>query len=1113
MANKNIPPVASPEAKAEAFPTEKLKVAEVLLGDRNFSTADLYEESKDGKEKTLNVEKAKAAVDEVEKSFSPKAIEQAKEVVAAREENARILAQSYELKKRHPEAKKMKVSDINVAEQKIATERYEASVVGLKKTLIEDEIIKLRQQHGKDPNFEQLVKEKIVTGVDGKGTGSSLESIRRISVMELSRMNEAREKVDSKENSKVPEVLKKTFGAFSKIKPRALRSVVGTTIFGAALVGGSVAFSLPIAGAAAGYGSYFLYRAARAVVGGTISAFIQKHLTNRVVESAYKVDKTKAFASIKQSAEQSVVEQDIANELMEVDQLEDLSLQTFATDKQLAEEYSKKMKKANRLHVANAIGSGVITGAVGGAAGATALDFGAGEIHDIIGARGKGAVPIPHETVPDMPKGAPAWESSVAGKGDSVWKVVENDLERNIPGFKGMTEAERTYVIDHYKDYVEADPAKFGLTDPDSIKAGWGKELDGLFKNREELTRVIAEAKGLRPEQVENILRTNELNRMHADGITPEAEVPAAPEVRAYASFSPEDQKAYEMAMENYRGASFTKDSAAWDDAHVKGEATLLKLAEDHPEVMQSPEYQDFKVAVRGIYGEHLQKELGEGGMFKFADSADHADLMRETTGLAKTFGLKPQEAEMYAMYLAQGGELDEMSFRPFVNPETGEIIPKAFARSIGQFGATAENNHDLPVIPTGEAASAWEPRMLRVGDHNYLGLVRNIGGGKYEYSIEAGDVQGASGVSMEFMLEQGAKPPVITEEVIPQASAVRPVSPLPVKGLESIKMPAAEPVKLEPVVIPADVEASVAAMQAKLPQEVEQYVNLSKRGAFDVPKPIENTYGMAKTVPEPIKLEKVVIPPDVEANVAAMQAKLPEEVEQYVNLSKRGAFDAPKPIDVSHLSEKPIKLEGVTVPEEIEKQVADLRANSPVVQLQEGFAADDSAKLHNALAGIGKVYDMDAKQTVIFEQYIGNGDTKIDADAMASFVDPETGTPSFGKVVEAMKDFKEVAKRTDLPKDLPGETHSDWEPRKLGIKMGGERIEELGLMRKTGPSTYDMRIGNRAFTSITEQQARQAIEAGHLDDVVPAPKGPSVPPPGSEQTGNIAKGRSPENI
>jgi hypothetical protein len=1236
-------PVKEAEKTQEIISPEKLKVAEVLLGDKNFNIEDLYEKSKEGKGSVLNQDRAREKMKEVE-AFSPEARKCAEDVVSAREESARVLEQAYEIKKRDPNSKKLKISDIISLfpdEQKNTKEKHENAVIALKKTILQDEIITLRQKHGQNPESDKLIRE-------GIKNGTTLESIRNISVMELARMNDAREGVN-KGNSKLWENIKKPFAAFAKIEPRALRSVVGSSIFTAGLIGGSVAFSIPIAAAAAGYGTYAGYRVVRALVGGTISAFVQKHVTNKIVESAYKVDTKKAFEDIKKSTKQSVVEQGISDELSEIVDLESLASQNFSTDKELAEEYSKKMKKARRLHTANAIGSGVITGAAGGMIGAKGLDFSIGKFDEFTGG---GSTP---EQIPGViPKGEPEWESTTAQKGDSVWSVVEHDLEKNVPGFKDMTEAERTYVIDHYKDYVEADPEKFGLTNPDQIKIGWGKEVDSLFNNKQELAEIIGTAKGLKPEEVQNILRTNEWNRLHPDGISHEEVVPQGAQTpeELRPAFSPEDQRIYSQAMQNYRGGTFEQGSAAWNSAHAQGEQSLLALAHDHPRVMQNPAYQDFKYTVRNIFGEHLQKELGEGGMLKMFQSADHDDLVRETSGIAETFGLKPQEAQIYTAFLGQGHELDENTFKPFVNPETGEVSMKEFARSIGQFGAIAENNHDLPDIPVGKTVSAWEPRIIRVGDNNYLGLVRNAGEGKFEYSIEPGDVSGASKTGMELMLEQGAKSTPINAEA--PIENVRAIPPSSIRGLADTvqkigpstessipKTDLNEPMK--GVVVPENIQHELAASQEELyktiglqasiesgdierihnslvnigkvyglsPQETsvfEQYTAGGKplttetmRGFVDqetrtpafakvaeamnefkevakrtelpqnlpgeavsdweprmiktgvsgtgrlglvhkmgpnlyevkvgnaemtslsrtdmqeliVGAKVDNVNEMGPVAVEtsvvreatdeinkqPININSLNEGPSVEAERFRTGEQLKEEISERLAkkpIGRTEAFKVPK----MNLNE-PMK--GVVVPENIQHELA---ASQEELYKTIGLREESGSieQIHDSFVRIGNVYGLSTKEIAVFEQYAFNNETLIN---------PETGAPSFAKVAEAMNEFKEVAKRTELPKNISGETYSNWEPRKLGIRFGTERIEELGLVRKTGPATYDMRIGNRALTSITEGQVRQAIDAGHWDDVIPVK--PTAPmPPGSEQIGQsdrIIKGRSPENI
>ncbi len=116
-------------------------------------------------------------------------------------------------------------------------------------------------------------------------------------------------------------------------------------------------------------------------------------------------------------------------------------------------------------------------------------------------------------------------EIVTAGKGDSVWKVIEKTLEKNFPAFKELNKEQKTYVIDYLKDEVLKDPSKYGIKEIEIVKAGnvewviakisekWGSgeektPLIELFKSK--TLDAINKAKGLTDKQIESIRASNE---------------------------------------------------------------------------------------------------------------------------------------------------------------------------------------------------------------------------------------------------------------------------------------------------------------------------------------------------------------------------------------------------------------------------------------------------------------------------------------------------------------------------------------------------------------------------------------------------------------------------
>ncbi|MFH1192697.1 MAG: hypothetical protein V1656_00015 [Candidatus Jorgensenbacteria bacterium] len=143
--------------------------------------------------------------------------------------------------------------------------------------------------------------------------------------------------------------------------------------------------------------------------------------------------------------------------------------------------------------------------------------------------------------------------------------------------------------------------------------------------------------------------------------------------------------------------------------------------------------YNQMVAAILSVYREHLEKTLNEGGYYKTLDN----DLTNETVSIAETYGLKPEEAHMYAAYLAQGEKLNKTTFLPFMDRiEPEKVSIEEIRLSVEKFRADAENCYNLPEIPAGETASRWEPRTLYIGGDKYIVLVRKTDDDTYEYII-----------------------------------------------------------------------------------------------------------------------------------------------------------------------------------------------------------------------------------------------------------------------------------------------------------------------------------------------------------------------------------------
>lgn len=201
-------------------------------------------------------------------------------------------------------------------------------------------------------------------------------------------------------------------------------------------------------------------------------------------------------------------------------------------DKKLFELVGKrKSQKTKRYIIAGAAGAFVASGLLGKIIQWGVEETGIGktirESWDKIGGVKK---PAPSEielkkafSMPsyEAPPGQefPAYEPltggpQIAQKGDSVWKIIERQLEERYgEKFTGLDEARKTYIIDALKDKVAENPEKYGLTDIDKIKAG--KVYDFLPGSKSEIDSAFQEANSLKEKQIESIIKIRDWAKTH----------------------------------------------------------------------------------------------------------------------------------------------------------------------------------------------------------------------------------------------------------------------------------------------------------------------------------------------------------------------------------------------------------------------------------------------------------------------------------------------------------------------------------------------------------------------------------------------------------------------
>jgi len=238
--------------------------------------------------------------------------------------------------------------------------------------------------------------------------------------------------------------------------------------------------------------------AAGAAGGATAAALATGMVTGRWAQRALGGAATAVGleALIKRSQEKKEGKEvlaELANELQKSIKDNDKKL-----DKKLFElEGSKKGQKTRRYIIAGAAGTLVGSGLVG-----KALN---GVVGGIWG--GEGAEKVTEKVVEQVQTEG---FTETAGKGDSVWKMAEDQLEKYYGGkFSGLDKATQTHLIDAVKDKVAENSEKFGLEDVDKLKVGQKVDFSSIFEDSAQMDEMSKEASSLVDSEKTNILNNN----------------------------------------------------------------------------------------------------------------------------------------------------------------------------------------------------------------------------------------------------------------------------------------------------------------------------------------------------------------------------------------------------------------------------------------------------------------------------------------------------------------------------------------------------------------------------------------------------------------------------
>ncbi|MFA5870483.1 MAG: hypothetical protein WC842_01150 [Candidatus Paceibacterota bacterium] len=811
--------------KKEYTPDQARKVLDLLCGNGDFSLV-AYNASADDRTLLQDIlkkdwkmispaDKAKV-IPVIERTFTQRVVDKALEVYEIKDAREAIridvLRHAKEKGISYEDSLKIMKSKLREGDRSYSnlelSNRFEPTLKELKTLMLKDKAAALEEEfkgHGYTPEqIDALLVEKIVTGKKTRifnGKKGEYEEVNLTNSYEqlLLKMVFREQQIDQRkieeiyeaEQLKHPGIFKKAMTQLSKIQRPYRSAIIGAVVAGGGLALGAGA----VTAAAMSVPLYIGYRAIRSVTGGTFGYYLQKYVGEKIVDSTYSHDVRKAYEETVEVKADELTRDEQLRELVLQRNFDTFAEKNYAYGKEVDLEFRKKEAVANKYRKWNRGLMTVLTGVIGGNLGAQLIDTGADVAMGAVASTGAEHIvngPKSGEINPEHipPSSGHVEDLATAHKGDSVWRLIEEDSAKNVKGFSDLNEAQKTYFIDHLKDQVTADPHKFGLENADQIKVGYGKELDSLFENNQDIQNALESAKHLSREQMESIMQSNASQRAaFLESMKPKVsheilgaktnvlnEVVVTPEgqtetfvVKGTDAFGVETTKELPIDIKgnnelsqaylNYKGnPNFVEGTQPQDWAKANGAESLVKLTEQHPEYLKIGAVRD---ALREIHTNNLVDELHEGGAFKFLNSSDNVDLMRETTGLAKTYGLDTYRAQSFTDYIAQGHEMNEQTFTQFTDPETGSFLSDNFQGAISKFHEL-ETLTTPPSIPDGATSSFWEPRLLSPNNISepVVGLVRQSAPDIFEFKTPTGIID--SNLTFETIDKMIVKPPSI---------------------------------------------------------------------------------------------------------------------------------------------------------------------------------------------------------------------------------------------------------------------------------------------------------------------------------------------------------------
>lgn len=212
-------------------------------------------------------------------------------------------------------------------------------------------------------------------------------------------------------------------------------------------------------------------------------------------------------------------------EKIEIDEIKNDNFLSAKDKESKLDEIKSRYSKEKKWIMMRKAGMAIVGGLLGGSAAGGILDFaygGASVPTESQGSKGGGTTepsvkPAPEATpskpaapeTPKTPEPEPVLEAKLETKplftdpsilkhqnvkGDSTWKILEKTLENNDK-FKGLTEAQKTYVVSNFTNKIIENPDVYGVGKGGTLEIGKQTDLTKLFEDSKEAESIFEKAR------------------------------------------------------------------------------------------------------------------------------------------------------------------------------------------------------------------------------------------------------------------------------------------------------------------------------------------------------------------------------------------------------------------------------------------------------------------------------------------------------------------------------------------------------------------------------------------------------------------------------------------